>query len=92
MVRLLSSYCTFLYGAVVVHLAWKFSPFGGEDSTKIAPTDPPGDIFDQPSGEMSSIRGKLADHVGDYVVLSTEGAVLVTSQGKESSYPHPPNR
>ena len=41
-------------------------------------------------GEMSSIRGKLADHVGDHVVLSLEGVVLVTSPGTESSYPRPP--
>ena len=38
-------------------------------------------------GEMSSIRGKLADHVGDHVVLSPEGVGLVTSPGTESSYP-----
>ena len=40
---------------------------------------------------MSWIRGKLADHVGDHVVLSPEGAVLVTSPGTESSYPRPPH-
>ena len=51
---------------------------------------PPGDIFDQPPGEMSSIRGKLADHVGDNVVLFPDGAVLVTSLGTESSYLRPP--
>ena len=38
---------------------------------------------------MISIRGKLADHVGVHVVLSPEGAVLVTSPGTESSYPRP---
>ena len=39
------------------------------DGTKVAP---PGDLFDQPPGEMGSIRGKLADHIGDHVVLSPE--------------------
>ena len=58
------------------------------DGTKIAPT---GDIFDEPPSEMSWIRGKLTDHVGDHVVLSPEGAVLVTSPGTESSYPRPPH-
>ena len=65
----------------------KFVPVLGGDSTKIAPT---GDIFDQPPGGMISIRGKLADHVGDHVVLSLERAVFVTSLGTESSYPRPP--
>ena len=62
-------------------------PVVGGDGTKIVPV---GDIFDQPPGEMSSIRGKLADLVGDHVDLSPEGAVLVTSMGTESSYPPPP--
>ena len=65
----------------------KFVPVMGGDGTKIAPT---GDIFDQPPGGMVSIRGNLTDHVGDLVVLSPEGAVLVTSSGTESSYPRPP--
>ena len=39
---------------------------------------------------MSWIRGKLADHVGDHVVLSPEKGVLVTSPGTESSYPRLP--
>ena len=39
---------------------------------------------------MRLVRGKLADHVGDHVVLSPEGAVLVTSPGTKSSYPRPP--
>ena len=39
---------------------------------------------------MSSIRGKLANHVGDHVVLSPERVVLVTSPGTASSYPRPP--
>ena len=62
-------------------------PVLGGDDTKKAPH---GDIFDQPPGEMSSIRGKLADHVEDHAVLSPEGAVLVTSLGTELSYPRPP--
>ena len=52
---------------------------------------PTGDIFDQPLlGGMSWIRGKIADHVGDHVVLSPEEGVLVTSPGTEMSYPRPP--
>ena len=47
-------------------------------------------MFDQPLGVMSWIRDKLADHIGDRVVLTPEGAVLVTSTGTESSYPRPP--
>ena len=58
----------------------KFVPVLIGDSTKNAP---PADIFDQPPGEMSSIRGKLANHVGDPVVPSSEGAVLVTTPGTE---------
>ena len=61
----------------------KFVPVLGGDGTKIAST---GDIFDQPPGGMVSIRGKLADHVGDHAVLSPEGAVFVTSPGTESSF------
>ena len=53
------------------------------DSTKIVL---PGDIFDQTPSEMSRVRGKLADHEGDHVVLSPEGAVLVTSPRMESLY------
>ena len=67
----------------------KFVPVLGGDGTKIVPT---GDIFDQPPGGMSFIRGKPADHVGDYLVLPPEGAVLVTSPGTESSYPRPPQK
>ena len=48
----------------------KFVPVLGGDGTKIAPT---GNIFDQPPGGMISIRGKLADHVGDHVLLSRKG-------------------
>ena len=54
---------------------------------KIAPT---GDIFDQPPGQMRWIRVKIADHVGNHVVLSPERAVVVTSPGTKSSYPRPP--
>ena len=64
----------------------KFIPVLGRDGTKIVP---PGDLFDQPLGEMSWIRDKLADYVGDHTVLSPEGVVLVTSPGTESSYPRP---
>ena len=53
---------------------------------EIAPT---GDILDQPPGGMSWIQGKLADHIGNHVVLSPEEAVLLTSPGTESSYPRP---
>ena len=64
-----------------------FVPVLGGNGTKIAPT---GDRFDQPPGQMRWIWGKLADHVGDHVVLSPEGAVLMTSPGTKSSYPRPP--
>ena len=64
-----------------------FDPVMGGNGTKIAPT---GDIFDQPPGQMRRIWGKLADHVGDHVVSSPEGAVLVTSPGTKSSYPRSP--
>ena len=64
-----------------------FVPVLGGDGTKIAPTV---DIFDQPPGGMSCFRGKLADYVGDHLVLSPEGVVLVTSPGTESSYPRLP--
>ena len=62
-------------------------PRFGRGGTKTAS---PGDITDQFPHEMSSTRGKLADHVGDYVVRSLEGAVLVTSPGTESSYRRAP--
>ena len=48
---------------------------------------PSGNIFDQLLGKMSCTRGKLADHVGDHVVLSPEGTVLVISPWTESSSP-----
>ena len=53
-------------------------PVLGGDGTK---TVPPGDIFDQPPCERSSIQTKFADNVGDRVVLSPEGAVMLTSPG-----------
>ena len=65
----------------------KFVPVLGGNGTKIAPT---GDVFDQTPGQMRLIRGKLADYVGDRVVLSPEGGVLVTFPGTKSSYPRPP--
>ena len=55
---------------------------------EIAPT---GNIFDQPPGEMSSILGKLADHVDDHALLSLEEAVLVTIPGTELSHPRAPH-
>ena len=64
-----------------------FIPVLGGDDTKLAP---PRDIFDQSAGKMSSIRGKSVNHVGDHVVLSPEGVVLIISPGMESSYPRPP--
>ena len=39
-------------------------------------TAPTGDIFDQPPCETSSIRIKLADHVGDHVVLLSSGGAF----------------
>ena len=64
----------------------KFVPVVRRNGTKIAPT---GDIFDQPPGGMSWIRGKHANHVGVNAVLSPEEGVLVTYAGTESSYPRP---
>ena len=64
----------------------KFVSVLGRDGTKIAP---PGDLFDQSLGEMSSVQGKLADHVEDHVVLPPKEVVLVTYPGTESSYPRP---
>ena len=65
----------------------KFVPVLVGNRTEIAHT---GDIFDQPPGQMWWIRGEFADHVGEHVVLSPEGSVLVTSPGTKSSYPRPP--
>ena len=61
-----------------------FFPVVRGDGTKLSS---PGDIFYQPSSEMSCLRGKLADQVGDLVVLSPEGAVLATCPRTESSNP-----
>ena len=57
------------------------------DGTKIAP---PGDLFDQPSVEMHSIWGNLANHIGDNVVLSPEEVILLIFPVTESLYPRPP--
>ena len=65
----------------------KNAPVLGGDGTKIAP---PRDLFDQAPGQMSLIRGKLADHVEDHVVLYPERVVLVSSPETESSYPRLP--
>ena len=65
----------------------KFVPVLGGDGTKPAPI---GDNFSQAPDEMSGIRGKFADHVGDHAVLPPEGAISVTPSGTESSYPRPP--
>ena len=67
----------------------KFVPVLRGDATIIGPT---GGIFDQASGGISLIRGKLADHVEDHVVLSPGGAVLVTSRGRNRRIPALPNR
>ena len=56
------------------------------DGTKIAP---PGDLFDQPFVEMHSFWGKLANHLGDNVVLSPEEVILLTFPVTESLYPRP---
>ena len=65
----------------------KFVPALGGSGTKIAP---PGDIFDQPPGEMSSIQGKLADHVDDHAVLSPYFQhayfILIVGVGKRGEY------
>ena len=66
----------------------KFVPVLRGDGTIIVPR---GDLFDQPPGEMNWIRGKLAGHAGDHVVLSPEEVIFVPSPGTESSYPRPPN-
>ena len=65
----------------------KFVLVLGGDGAEIAPT---GGIFDQTLGEMTCLRGKIADHVEDHAVLFPEGAVLVASPRTESSYPRPP--
>ena len=63
------------------------SPFRDGGWHEIAP---PGDLFGQSPGEMILIRGKLADRVGDHVLLPPDGVVLVISPRTESSYPRPP--
>ena len=44
------------------------------------------------ASEMSSIQDKLAGHVGEYVVLSTEWDLLLTTPGTESLNPPPLSR
>ena len=61
-----------------------FRVWGG--GTKNSPT---GDTFDQLPGEMSQIRGKIAYNIGDYLVSSPKGAVMVSSPGTESLNPRP---
>ena len=60
---------------------------GRGDSAKKAP---PGDRFDKPPGEMSSVRDKLGYHAEDHAVPFTGGAVLVTYPGMGSSNPLSP--
>ena len=75
-----------------------FNDWGGRECRKFVPVlrgggikiAPPGDIFDQPLGEMSWIRGKRVDRVEVQTLLSTEGAVLTTTSGTELSHPRPP--
>ena len=67
----------------------KFSPVLGGGGTARIPSV--GDIYDKPPNEMSSVEGKLVDHVGDHVVLSPEGTVLVmASPGMETTNPSLP--
>ena len=68
----------------------KFVPVLGGDGTKLAPIR---DIFNQASGELSVIRGKLADYIEDHAVLSPEGANLMTPRGWICRiHAPPPNR
>ena len=48
-------------------------------------------IFEPSQRKYGIIWEKLADHVGNHVVLFPEGAVLVTFPGTESPYPRPPH-
>ena len=52
-----------------------FSVLGGDDS-KLSPV---GDVDRQLRCERSSVRRKIAYHIGDNIILSPGGAVLVTS-------------
>ena len=63
-------------------------PILGRDGPKKVP---PGDVFHQSPGEISCTQGKLAGHVGDHVVLSAEGTVLVISPGQDRRTSPPPN-
>ena len=51
-----------------------FPSSGGDGPNKA----PPGDRFEQLSGRMCWVWGKLAYHVGDYSVRSPRGAVSKT--------------
>ena len=63
----------------------KFVPVLGGDCPEKAP---PGDICDQISGDMSSlIRDKLAEHVGDHVLLFPERGVLRHPRGRNRCIP-----
>ena len=64
----------------------KFVPVLRGNGTKIAPI---GDTCVQPPGEMSWVRGKLADRLGDHAVLTPEEIILVTFSGTELSHPRP---
>ena len=66
----------------------QFCPrFFWEDDTK---NNPLGDILDEISDEMSLLRGELADHVEDHVVLSPEGTVFWSSPGRNRRTSLPP--
>ena len=82
---------------LIVFLLYPSPSKGGGGVPKFVPSffgggrekSPTGDTFDQLPGEMSQIRGKLAYNVGDYLVSSPKGAVLVSTSGTESSNPRP---
>ena len=52
-----------------------FPVLGGDDS-KLFPV---GDVYRQLRCERSSVRRNIAYHIGDHIILSPGGAVLVTS-------------
>ena len=60
-----------------------FPPYWVGGGTKAAS---PRDIFDQPHCQRSSVRINLAAHVGDYVVLSPGGTVLLISPGENRQF------
>ena len=53
---------------------------GGYDGTK---KSLPGACLTKPLVKCVDFWGKLADHVGDHLILLPEGAVLVPSPGTE---------